>query len=219
MRTLTLLSVPSLACACLVSLAAESSASAATYNLNPAQSLFYVQVFKDQRAPLARLSHDHVIRAGQFTGEVTFDPQHPESCAVTIDVAVAGLIADEPAMRQRVGYPQTLEDSKRREIDASMRGADQLDAATYPRIHFSGTHCEPTGPGTVNLLGEMELRGQRKDIALPVRFETDGTTLTASGSFVVTHADFGFRPFSAMHGALRNSENLTFVFEARGQSN
>ncbi len=44
----------------------------------------------------------------------------------------------------------------------------------------------------------------------------DGTSFAGKGRFTLQHSDFGFDPFTALLGSLRNDKALEFVIDVKG---
>lgn len=186
-----------------------------TYALDPAKSALFVQVFKDATTLGSDLAHDHVILATGWSGTVRLDPADPTVCEATLSVPVAGLKPDLPDMRKRVGYPVLLTDAQQVQVGDHMRGADQLDAAHFPDIRFSSKTCSGTGPDRV-VAGSLSLHGVSKDVKIPLKVSVSPTEISAKGSFSLTHQDFGFAPFTAFLGTLRNQQELRFTLDVVG---
>lgn len=200
----------------LLVLAAPALAAPDAYTLDPEASALYVQVFRDARTIGAGLAHDHVVAATGWTGEVRWDPADPAACEVRIVVPVSGLRADEDAARARVGEAP-IDEGQRARIAESMRGPSQLDAAAFPTITYTATRCEPVGD-TVRVTGDLTIHGVTRTVTTPMRVKADGTTFAASGTFTAKATDFGFAPYSALLGALRNVDEMTFTVDVKGSS-
>ena len=82
----------------------DDFAKTVTYFFDDAQSLLYVQVYKDPSAFGSGLAHDHVMRATNWAGEVTFNVDYIEDCDMSFSLPVNDLAVDEDAMRELVGY-------------------------------------------------------------------------------------------------------------------
>jgi polyisoprenoid-binding protein YceI len=197
---------------------ARAGAPPIEYTLLPQASLLYVQVFKDRSAFLSRLAHDHVVRASQWSGTVRVDPGDVSRCEVDIDVAVAGLLVDEPEMRTLVGYDKPLDASTRAKIDQHMRDNRQLDAAVFPGMHFTSLGCVASATGTALVRGVLELHGWRQTVEVPMRFHVVGSRLQAAGTFSIRQQDFGITPYRALRGALRNAPELRFAVRVVGEA-
>jgi polyisoprenoid-binding protein YceI len=186
-----------------------------TYVLDPNASDLFVVVRKDTQTALSTLGHDHVIRAGQLSGTVDFDPSAPKECKIDIIVPVAGLKADEPQMRKKVGLEGQMSEGNRADIEKDMRAEDQLDAARFPNITFKGTGCEAGAKDTVNVKGEITIHGKSMPVQVAMQYRFEGATLHARGRFNAKHADFGMKPYSAALGSLKNGEALNFGLDVK----
>lgn len=183
-----------------------------TYTLDAAKSSLYVQVFKDPTTVAADLSHDHVVAATGWTGTVTWGAG---PCAVDISVPVSGLRNDDDAMRKRVGYDVMLDEGQRADVKANMLGASQLDASRSPTITYKAMSCEATD-ATWKVTGALTIRGVAKRVITTLKVSADGARFSASGKFTAKTNDFGFEPFSAMLGALKNKAEMKFTLDVVG---
>ncbi len=165
---------------------------------------------------LSNLAHRHVIRAAGWGGTVSYDAGVPASCSVGIEVPVERLAVDEPELRERLAYGQPVSESDRASIRRSMLGPDQLDGARFPGIRFASVGCRQLPDRRIEVSGDLEIRGRKKRIAVPLAARLVDDRLRAEGSFTVTHADFGFSPYSALLGAIRNDEALRFTLNLVG---
>ena len=118
--------------AMIVALVAPAKARAADYVVDTERSEFVAQLFKGGIA--AALAHDHVIRATEFEGGASFDPEAPGEASIWVEVEVASLKADEPEIRERYGLEGTIRDKDRRKIQATMLSVEQLDVDNFSEI-------------------------------------------------------------------------------------
>lgn len=195
--------------------AAAPAAAPVKYKLDANKGFVYVQVFKDQSTLAASLSHDHVIRSKGFSGAVTWDPTNVGACQVEVTVPVSQLEVDAPDMRKKVGYDTVLDDDDRNTVKEHMLAGDQLNAAKFPTISFKSTKCEGTG-ANIKVTGNFTLHGVSKPVTVPMTLSADGKTFTAKGSFKVKQSDFGYKPFEALLGQLKNSDEITFTVDVVG---
>ncbi len=194
---------------------ASAEAGPLAYTLDPDRSALYVQVLKDPRTIGSSVSHDHVVAATGWSGEVTWDPADPSACAVRIVVPVSGLRPDEDALRRRVGYDRKLGDRQRAQIGEDMRGERQLDAARFPTITFVARRCEAADAG-VRVTGDLTIHGTTRPVSAVFEVAADREGFSAAGTFTARATDFGFEPYSALLGALRNRDEMTFTVDVRG---
>jgi polyisoprenoid-binding protein YceI len=191
---------------------ALSLVTSATYDVDADESLLFVQVFKDPTTLLAGMSHDHVVRARAVTGTVELDPE-TGSCRAELRIPVAALEPDEPWLRKQVRLADRLDESDRATVKRNMLARAQLDAKRFPEISVTITQCKVVGGSErVNLTGALEIRGQSSPLDLVAEVTEEDGRLRVRGSFTKRHRDFGFAPYSAGLGTLKNREELTFVF-------
>ena len=192
-------------------------ASPVTYQLLVGQSQLYVQVFKDPDTMGAGLSHDHVIMATGWSGTITWDEANPAACRVDIRVPVRGLIVDEPTMRTAVGYESMLSDGQRGDVRENMLARDQIDGDSNPNITFTANRCTG-GSGNYQVHGRMTIRGQSRPMVAPMQIRVSGREITARGSVSANQSDFGFEPYSAMFGQLKNRDEMRFTIVVKGSA-
>jgi polyisoprenoid-binding protein YceI len=189
-------------------------AKAETYRLLEPESFLYVETRPD--GVLSKAAHPHVVRATKWTGTVKYDPASPDKCAVEISIPVEGLVVDEPVMRKRLSYTKPIADGDRKRVDESMREEDQLNASKFPKITFTSSSCKKVSEGKIEVTGALEIRGKAKQVTVPMEVQLTGGKLKAKGKFELTHEDFGFEPYSAALGTIKNDEKLIFNVRAIG---
>ena len=193
---------------------AVPEAVASTWNLSTSGSQLYVQVFKDPDTIGAGASHDHVVVAKSWSGTVTWHPTDASQCQLDISVPVSKLVVDSPSMRSAVGYEGELSESQRGSVKKNMLASDQLNSGSFSNITFSSTSCSGT-TGQVTVTGKMTIRGKSKTISVNLNVNLDDG-FSASGRFKAKHTDFGFDPFTAMMGALKNKNQMSFSIKLKG---
>jgi polyisoprenoid-binding protein YceI len=189
-------------------------ARAETYQLIEAESFLYVQLKPD--GVLSKAAHEHVVRATKWTGSVKYDESAPDKCEVKLDIPVNGLVVDEPVMRKRLKFDKAISDGDRKKVHEEMLDEDQLNASKFPKISFVSTSCKKSGEGKIQVTGDLEIHGVKKRITVPMDIQLGGGKLRAKGQFSLTHEDFGFEPYSAALGAIKNDETLMFSVRAVG---
>ena len=190
------------------------------YRFNDQQSLLYVQVFKDNSTLGARFAHNHAIRSTNWTG-VLERVGAGTDCRVSLELPVEGLIVDEPQMRRRVGYDDDISDNQRAEIRGHMLADNQLNINAHPTMAFEGTRCSgaDSDRGTVSIDGRLTIRGVTQAVRMTMQYRLIDGTLYLRGELGITHSDFGFRPYSAFAGSVRNQENMTLGFDFQSSQN
>jgi len=108
----------------------------------------------------------------KFDAQITFNPAKPETSkmAFTIDVASASL-----------GAPET---------DAELPKAAWFNTAKFPQATFQSSAVKGTGPGKLEVSGKLTIKGNVRDVVVPVVLTQAGPTTTATGSFVLKRLAF-----------------------------
>lgn len=203
MKPLLLLVQVSTCCATL----APHAAAAAEYVIDPARTLLVV---KTQKAgPASAMAHNHVIAAQEFSGMVTFDASTPESAGIRMEVNTRSLVVDDPQLRKRFGETSVLSEKDRAEVAANMRGADQLDIARFPTMGFQSTRVAKQADGRFLITGNLTLHGTTRQVTFPATVESDSQSFRGKGSLVFKQSSFGWKPYSAFFGAVRNADEVT----------
>jgi len=186
------------------------------YTLDDQESLLYVQVFKDESTFGSGLAHNHVMRATEWDGAISFSEADLSACYFDFIVPVLNLQVDEDAMRSYVGYGDTISTGDRSQIREHMLADNQLDSSNHPYITFISTECAYDNDTTLRVTGEMTLVGTTKSVDLVMDFVVDGDRIYTSGRFDFTHSDFNMTPYSAFFGAVRNAEDMEIHWDMIG---
>jgi polyisoprenoid-binding protein YceI len=181
------------------------------YRLDPSRSAFVVQLFKAGIG--ATFAHDHVVRATRFAGAIRTDLAEPTTTAITVEVQAAGLQVDEPLMRQTYGLTTVLSDRERQAMQAAMAAKDQLDIRQYPSMRFQSTSIEPQAQGQYRVTGVLTIRGMSQSFTFPVQAELRDGFLHSWGAFSFQQSSFGYQPYSALFGAIRNQDAVVLHFD------
>lgn len=195
--------------------AAPPAAAPVRYALGAGTAL-HVRVYKDPDTVASGLSHDHAIASTTHSGSVTWTVGDPAACKLEITVPVAGLDPDPDALRSKVGLPGVIEASARAEIKEHMLDTEQLNAKAFPNITFASTACSGSGEA-ITVAGKLSIRGKTKDVSVKMKVKADASGFSASGSLPIKATDFGFQPFSALLGALKNKNDMTLVVNLVGK--
>ncbi len=150
---------------------------------------------------VARLGHNHVLRAGDL--RVTWEPAGP-----TLRFRLDALQVDPPALRAALGpaFASAVDDAAREGTRTNLLKA--LDAADHPEVRVS----------TLQQVGEGPRRAVEAEISLHdvVRRQWFVVTVDgnrARGEVVIRQSDFGLRPFTVLGGLLAVEDALVVQFE------
>ncbi len=203
----------------LVCLPAAAHAAPAIYTVDAGRSLVYVRISRDESTLLAAMSHDHVVRADTLRGSFAYDPSDLGACRAEVVAPVSALIVDEPSLRRRAGLEGGPSEDDRKEIREHMLAEDQLYAERHREVRFRAEACVPGDrPGTVVAAGVVSLRGVERSVEVQLAVATEGDSLRATGKLPLRHTDFGFEPYSAALGAVKNKDEMTLVIDLVGVS-
>jgi polyisoprenoid-binding protein YceI len=191
----------------LVLLLGSAVAWSATLRIDPERTQLVVRTYKDGLG--SALAHDHVVEATEISGTIEYDPARPEASLVVIEARTASLRVDDPAARRRFGVPGEPSESDRADIAKAMRAPDQLDVARYPTIRFASTRVVPQGEGRLQITGGLTIRGATREVTFPATVTLEGDVLRARATLRFLQSTFGYRPYSALLGAIRNKDEVS----------
>ena len=165
-----------------------------------------MRVWKDGLA--SGLAHDHVIEATSFGGWVDVPAGTTRTAAIRFEVDARSLRPDRPALRQRVGLAGLVPEADRATVATHMLGSSQLDAARFPKIGFVSTSALSVAPGVWDLQGLFTLHGVTRPVRTRLMLSGPEGRPRATGSFRFTTSSFGFRPYEALGGLIRNKDEV-----------
>ena len=166
MKTLAtgLIALASAACMSLLSLPVMAQAGPAPAQLLPAQSELNF-TSRQMGVPVdGRFKH--------FDANLNFDPRKPEvgRIGLTIDLASVAL-----------GGP---------EVEAELAKAAWFDSKKQAQASFQSSAIKAVGAGRFDVSGRLTIKGQTRDIVVPITLAQAGAVSTASGSFVIKRLEF-----------------------------
>ena len=111
-------------------------------------------------------------------------------------------------------------DTRNEQRDAHLRSNDLLAMEEYPQITFTSTGIQQTGPTSVELTGELTIRGVTNTVTIPFEFEGAATDpygnlrVGFEGSVVINRKDYGVTWNVALEtGGVLVSDKVTLEFE------
>ncbi len=139
---------------------------------------------------------------GEFEGTAHLDGANPSASDVSVTIQVASF------------------DTRNEGRDEHVKSADFLDVANYPTITFVSTKVEQTGDDTVDITGDLTIRGETRAITIPFTFEGSSTDpfgnhrIGFEGSTTISRADYGITWNAALEtGGVLVSDKVTLEFE------
>ena len=193
--------------AALLLLVGPGGAWSGTFRVDSERTRLAVRTYRDGVG--GRLAHDHVAEATEVTGRVEYDADHPDASSVTVEARTASLRVDEPAARRRLGVEGDLSESQRADVSKAMRASDQLDVARHPTIRFASTRVVAEGEGRLRITGSLTLRGVTREVSFPATVALEGGVLRGRATLSFLQSSFGYQPYSALLGAIRNKDEVS----------
>jgi polyisoprenoid-binding protein YceI len=159
------------------------------------------------------LGHEHGVVPGDWSAEVSFDPNDLAGSSIVVAVSAPGLIIDsEPARRLAGVDPDGPTEAEVEEIRAKMLSDEQLDAETFPVIHFESNELRLDGDGELQIKGTLNLHGVARPVEVDADLESDGPGYVVRGSFEIGQKDFGIEPVS-IGGVVKVDNKVEIRFE------
>ena len=111
-------------------------------------------------------------------------------------------------------------DTRNEQRDAHLRSNDFLAMEEYPQITFTSTGIQQAGPTSVELTGDLTVRGVTNTVTIPFEFEGAATDpygnlrVGFEGSVVINRKDYGVTWNVALEtGGVLVSDKVTLEFE------
>lgn len=187
----------------------------AAWTLDETGSELRVLVYRS--GTLARLGHNHVLRARQIGARAWAGPHSALADAgVDLRIPVAQFLVDDPVDRAAAGpeFAAPVSDEARAGTLANLLRAEVLDAEAFPELRIRATVVTAVGIEAV-ARARVTIRGTTRDIDLPLSLARDDGGLVASGQLALRQSDFGIEPFSIGGGAIAVADEVQVRFKLR----
>lgn len=147
-----------------------------------------------------------MVQATRFSGRISFDPSAPESASIRVEVDAAGLKVDEPSTRRRfsVAGAPTAQDVA--DIDKSMKSEGQLHVARFSRIIFLSDRITREASDRYLVTGQLTIRELTKAVRFPATVRIADGVLRATATLEFLQSSFGYQPYRAALGAIKNKD-------------
>jgi polyisoprenoid-binding protein YceI len=149
----------------------------------------------------AKAGHDLTIEVTRWRGDVLVEAD-PANSSVTVEADVESF-----EVREGVGGVKPLTDGDRREIKKNIQ-EKILHSGRHPTITFRSTGISGTGE-SFRVEGDLTIAGATQPVTLHGLL-TDGRV---RGSATVVQSRWGIRPYSALFGALKLSDEVEVQFD------
>ncbi|KKW68733.1 polyisoprenoid-binding protein [Lampropedia cohaerens] len=108
----------------------------------------------------------------RFAAEIALDPAQLETSRVKIDVDTASAT---------IGNAET---------DAELIKADWFNTAAFPHATFESTAIKATGDNAYEATGTLTIKGEQRQVSVPVKLDYDGSVAVATGSVPIERLAF-----------------------------
>lgn len=108
----------------------------------------------------------------RFDAQLVFDPKKPETGKVAFSIDLASVTLGAP------------------ELEAELAKAVWFDSKKTPQASFASSTIKAAGPGKFEVAGKLTLKGQTRDIVVPITLAQAGAVTTATGGFVLKRLEF-----------------------------
>jgi len=108
----------------------------------------------------------------RFDAQLAFDPKQPEAGQVAFSIDLASVTLGAP------------------EVEAELAKAIWFDSKKTPQASFASTAIKATGPGKYEVAGKLTIKGQTREIVVPITLAQAGSATTATGGFVLKRLEF-----------------------------
>jgi polyisoprenoid-binding protein YceI len=108
----------------------------------------------------------------KFDAQVAFDPKKPETASIAFTIDLGSITLGAPESEAEVVKPLWF------------------NVARFPQASFQSTSVKATGPGKFDVAGKLNIKGNARDVVVPVALAQAGAATTATGAFVIKRIDF-----------------------------
>lgn len=165
-----------------------------TYTLGPDSATLTVRTGK--RGAAAKAGHNLQITVSSWTAALTLAPE-PTDSKLTLS-------ADSRSLRviAGTGGVQELTDEDKSNIEQTIDDEVLKGGA----IAFESTHIHPAGEsGELHVHGDLNLLGNTRPLEFTLNIAPDGHL---TGHATVRQTDFGMKPYSALFGTLKVTDEV-----------
>jgi hypothetical protein len=145
-----------------------------------------VRIYAFRAGRAARLGHNHVLSAPQFTGFFHLPIGGPASSRFDLVLRLDQLEIDDPASRSNLGaaFSAVLSPEDIVSTKEHLLGADNLQGDRFPFVRIHSLQISGEAPKFAAKV-QVEMHGQKQEMWLPLDVEGLPDRLSVSGSFVL----------------------------------
>jgi hypothetical protein len=175
-----------------------------------------IYVFRAGRA--AKLAHNHVLSAPQFTGFLYLPASDVWSGRFDLEFRLDELEIDKPEYRALLGpafasvpTPEAIQATREH-----MLSEDNMQADRFPFVRIHSLEIAGESP-KLAVKVQVEMHGQKRDMWVPLSVEGLPDRVLVSGALVLRQTDFGAQPYSVLGGLIAVKDEVLIEFKLSGQ--
>ncbi len=166
-----------------------------------------ISIYVPRAGALRFLGHDHTIEVRTFSGMLSIPGEGPEAGWLQLKVEADGIVVTDGEASEK----------RREEVRVEAIGPKVLAVETYPLVQYKSTAIEVLDDGNWRLEGELEIRGNAREVTFEARVQFDSSqTLQAEGKLLLKPSEFGINPVSALAGTIRTADEIELSFSVLG---
>lgn len=182
------------------------------FTINPQSSS--VRIFAFRAGAAAKLGHNHVLSAPQFTGFYYLPATGAAGGRFDLRFKLDQLAIDNPADRAPLGAAFATVPT-REAIEGTrehMLGNDGLQAQQFPFMSIHSIRIVGESPEFAAKVG-VTLHGQTREQWVPLHVAGLPDQLSVNGAMVLRQSDYGVKPYSVMGGMLAVQDEVVIEFK------
>jgi polyisoprenoid-binding protein YceI len=185
------------------------------FELDPHASIVRMYAFRGGRA--AKLAHNHVLSAPQFTGFFYLSPGGPSESRFDLEFRLDQLEIDNPAHRALLGsaFSTKLSPADIAGSRKHMLGNENLQADQFPYVRIHSLQIAGDGTKFAAKV-QVEMHGQKREMWVPLDVEGLSERLSVTGSMVLRQTDFGAQPYTVLNGLIAVLDEVVVEFKLIG---
>ncbi len=111
-------------------------------------------------------------RFKRFDAKLNFDPKKPETGQVSFSIELGSVSLGAP------------------ELESELAKAPWFDSKKLPLASFQSSAIKAKGGNQFEVAGKLTIKGQSRDIVVPIQVTQAGSVTAASGGFVLKRLEF-----------------------------
>jgi hypothetical protein len=186
------------------------------FTLAPQDSVVRIYAFRAGRA--ARLGHNHVLSAPEFTGFFYLPSSGAADGRFDLMFRLDQLEIDNPEYRSQLGasFSSVIDPEAIQSTREHLLGADSLQAELFPFVRIRSLQISGEAPKFAAKV-QIQMHGREQEMWMALEVDGLPNQLSVSGAFVLRQSDFGVQPYSLLGGLLSVQDEVIVDFKLTGR--